>query len=197
MNADHKEELIIKTFHLEFKLLREEIRLNWACVIFCITCAILIPFLALLIADFFSQFFRMVVLLVSATLSIFFALLGLVFLGIVVNLALKLTEIEEQLNKTLDKDVIHWETSIGLFIKPGGDILVDEVNKYIAISGMICFVVGMIPVAINLWLGFDIMYNFFGKIVLIPITIYSVTAIVTIVLGMKFWYQKKWEKINL
>ena len=101
MNADQKEELIIKTFHLEFTLLREEIRLNWACVIFCITCAILIPFLTLLIADFFSQFFRMVVLLVSATLSIFFALLGLVFLGIVVNLALKLTEIEEQLNKNL------------------------------------------------------------------------------------------------
>ena len=52
---DDKQELIIRTIHLEYTVLRTELRTNWVFVIFSISMAVLIPLIGLMISDFITR----------------------------------------------------------------------------------------------------------------------------------------------
>jgi hypothetical protein len=197
VDIEGKEELTVKTMHVEYTLLRAEIRLNWVLVMCCIFAAVSVPFIGLMISGFLSQTYGIITLLVSSALSIFFTLLGMVLLGIIVNLALRLTEIEEHFNSILGENVIRWEIYAGLFPKIGEDIMLTSVIKYIYRCGTLCFIVGIVPVSVNLWQGFDILQKTIGDIVLLPMVVFAAIIGFTIYTGYRFWYKKDWERMKI
>ena len=59
------------------------------------------------------------------------------------------------------------------------------------------FIIGIIPVAVDLGLGFDILHHTIGDIVIIPEIMYGLAIGITVFLGYGFWYRKNWERIKM
>src|SRR5437764_9321736 len=124
----------------EYSDLRAEIRLFEVLGIICIALSALTPS-AMLVAGVFSK--NYVLLLISPALSLFFIIIAMALGAYVITLMLRLSDIEENINKVIGEPIMKFTDAIIYVLRP--DVLQKGIGKYWLKISRLGIVVGVVP----------------------------------------------------
>ena len=160
----------------EYSDQRAEIRLFEGLGIICIALSALTPS-AMLVAGVFSKNYAFLLLLISPALSLFFIIIAMALGAYVITLMLRLSDIEENINKVIGEPLLEFAFSL----RP--DVLQKGIGKYWLKISQLGIVVGIVPFIISLWLGISLLSQEVGYFAWLVGDAYGAIAIITLYLG--------------
>jgi len=184
---------MIRSLLTEYKELRSEARTLLIFEIISIFLAVLV-FIGLFSTAVLSS--QYILLFLSPIFSILFIILAMGMLMYSTNLAIRASQIEGQLKRTLGEPAIQWESVVGIF-----GILGHQSNVYsakvaeqwIKVS-VLAISVAFIPALFGLFFWFDQFYAEFGPSSWIVIFLDLAVISLTIIFGIRILYRPSWRQ---
>ena len=178
----------------EYNRLSAEIRTFAAIGIICICISVLIS-AAMMIDAFFSN--QYILFLISPALSLFFAIIPMVLLSYLVQVGLRLNDIEDNVNEIIgDEPIMYWKKVLNYSVK-GEDEVTTKIRKYWNRTFFLGIISGVVPVAVSVWIGISWLLLKIGAVAWFVAILYGAIAITVFYLSFRFFVIHDWEKHTL
>lgn len=140
---------------------------------------------------------QLILLFVSPLFSMFFIVLAMGIQVYNTSLGLRSSQIEDLLKDIIGEPTIQWESTVGIFVKAGGDLLNTQLGRYWVTISILAIVVGGTPVLISLSYGFQEFYEEVGIFAWFILAVNGVAVSAILYIGYNFVFRRSWEKLKL
>jgi drug/metabolite transporter (DMT)-like permease len=188
------EELKVNALLKEYGEVRQESRIYQILQITCLIVSALIFITMFIAAISLDQF---ILLFISPLFSMFFIVLAIGMQVYNTSLGFRSSQIEDLLKNIIGEPTIQWESTVGIFVRAGGDILNTQIGRYWVAICILAIAVGMMPILISLFFGFQNFHNEAGIFAWLVLALNGAAVSATLYIGYSFFFRKSWEQLKL
>jgi len=146
----------------------------------------------MMVAAFFSN--QYILFLISPALSLFFAIMPMVLSSYLVQVGLRLNDIEDNVNEIIgDEPIMYWKKVLNYSVK-GEDEIAKKLQKYWSRAFFLGIISGAVPIIVSLWLGISWLSLKIGVVAWFVAVLYGAISITVFYLAFRFFVLHDWEK---